>query len=538
MKILNPEEIKAADQATIALHEASYLDLMEHAGTRCFNWLDSLLQGNPLKIHVFCGVGNNGGDGLVMARHLINRGYNVSCYIVNFSDKRTPEFLENYNRLKDEGNWPLVIKHEQDFPELLDGEVVIDAIFGIGLNKTPKGFTKKLIQHINSVDAFRFSVDIPSGLFAEKSVTDPEAVVKASYVITFETPKLAFFLAENEPYVMDFEIIGIGLDDAFIDDLPSKQFFILKDDVIPMYKPRKRFSHKGSFGHSLIIGGSFGKMGAVNFAVNGALKIGSGLVTAYIPKCGYSILQMAIPEAMVEIDAEEKIEFFNPKTNATVIGIGIGMGTDKKTIKGFGKFLKQTTVPMVIDADALNCLALAPSLLKEIPAHSVLTPHPKELERLLGKTSSDFEQLEKAIAFSEKYDVVIVLKGAYSKIIYKDQLYVNSSGNPALATGGSGDVLTGMITGLIAQGYTSIDAAVFAVYLHGSTADLAIEDMVMESFTASTIVDFIGEAMKDILTPDSKEELEKELMDEFEAEFGEDLFDDLEDDEFDDDDDF
>jgi len=535
MKILSPAEIKAADLATINLHEATYLDLMEHAGTRCFNWLDSLLHRNPLKIHVFCGVGNNGGDGLVMARHLINSGYNVTCYIVNFSDKRTDEFLENYNRLKDEGNWPLVIKQEQDFPELLDGEIVIDAIFGIGLNKGPKGFTKKLIQHINSVDVFRFSVDIPSGLFAEKSVKDANAVIKASYVVTFETPKLAFLLPENEPFVMDFEIIGIGLDDAFIDNLPSKHFFILKDDVIPMYKPRKRFSHKGTFGHSLIIGGSLGKMGAVNFAVNGALKIGSGLVTAYIPKCGYSILQTAIPEAMVEIDAPEKLEFFNPKTDPTVIGIGIGMGTDEKTIKGFGKFLKSTQVPMVIDADALNCLALQPLLLKEIPPKSVLTPHPKELLRLLGETTSDYDQLEKAKAFSEKYDVILVLKGAYSKIIYKDQLYVNSTGNPALATGGSGDVLTGMITGLIAQGYTSINAAIFAVYLHGSTADLAIGNMVMESFTATTIVDFIGEALKDVLTPDTKEELENELLDELESEFGDNLFDDFDDD---DDDDF
>jgi len=534
MKILSPAELKSADKATIELHKATYLDLMEHAGTRCFNWLDSLLHGNPIKIHVFCGVGNNGGDGLVIARLLLENGYNVSCYIVNFSDKRTDEFLENYNRLKDDGTWPMVIKQERDFPELIEGEIVIDAIFGIGLNKSPKGFTKKLIQHINSVDVFRFSVDIPSGLFADKSVKDAESVIKASYVITFETPKMAFLLPENEAYVMDFEIIGIGLDDAYIDQLPSKQFFILKDDVIPLYKPRKRFSHKGTFGHSLIIGGSFGKMGAVNLAVNGALKIGSGLVTAYIPKCGYTILQTAIPEAMVEIDAAEKIEFFNPKTEATVIGIGIGMGTDEKTVNGFGKFLKNTKNPMVIDADALNCLALQPSLLKEIPAQSVLTPHPKELDRLIGQTSSNYEQLEKAKAFSAKYDVVLVLKGAYSKIIYKDQLYVNSSGNPALATGGSGDVLTGMITGLIAQGYTPIDAAVFAVYLHGSTADLAIENMVLESFTASTIVEFISEAIKDVLTPDSKEEMEKELMDELESEFGDNLFDDFEDDDFDD----
>lgn len=537
MKILNPAELRAADQATIQSHGATYLELMEHAGKRCFNWLDNLLNGNPIKINVFCGVGNNGGDGLVIARLLLQSGYNVNCYIVNFSDKRTNEFLENYSLIKEEGIWPTVIKRTQDFPELKDGEIIIDAIFGIGLNKTPNGFTKKLIQHINSIDAFIFSVDIPSGLFAEKSVTDSEAVIKASYVITFETPKLAFLLPENEQYIMDFEIMGIGLDDVFIDNLPSKQFYILKDDLLPMYKPRKRFSHKGNFGHALIIGGSLGKMGAVNFAVNGALKIGSGLVTAYIPKCGCTILQTSIPEAMVEIDAEDRIEFFNPKVTATVIGIGIGMGTHERTIEGFGKLLKNTKIPMVIDADAINCLSINNKMLKDIPTNSVLTPHPKELDRLLGASSSDFDQLEKAKRFSKKHNVVLVIKGAYTKIIFEDQLYVNSSGNPALATGGSGDVLTGIITGLIAQGYTTLDASIFGVHLHGVTADLASDGMVLECFTASTIVSLIGEAFRDILTPDTKEEMEQELLDELEAEFGEDIFDDFDED-YDDDDEF
>ncbi len=535
MKILNPEELKAADQATIQFHDATYLDLMEHAGKRCFNWLNTLLKGNPIKIHVFCGVGNNGGDGLVIARLLLQNGYNVNCYIVNFSEKRTAEFLENYNKIKEEGIWPTVIKRVQDLPKLNDGEIIIDAIFGIGLNKSPEGFTKKLIQHINNTDTFIFSVDIPSGLFAEKSVSDPDAVIKASYVITFESPKLAFLLPENEQYVMDFEIIGIGLDDVFIDELPSKHFFILKDDIVPLYKPRQRFSHKGTFGHALIIGGSLGKMGAVSFAVNGALKVGSGVVTAYIPKCGCSILQTAIPEAMVELDAPEILESFSPKTEATVIGIGIGMGTDKKTVEGFGKFLKRTKTPMVIDADAINCLSLNKKIIKDIPSLSVLTPHPKELERLLGASVSNYDQLEKAKKFSKKYNVVLVIKGAYSKIIYQDQMYVNSSGNPALATAGSGDVLTGIITGLMAQGYSSLNAAIFGVFLHGTTADLAIANMVMESFTATTIVDFIGEAMKDILSPDTNEEMERELLDELESEFGDDLFDDF--DEFDDDDD-
>jgi len=498
MFILSPQQIALADKATIENNGISSTDLMEHAANLCFQWLHSRLQGQQIKIHIFCGIGNNGGDGLVMARHLHQHGYNVSCYVVNFSDKRTEEFLVNYNRLKELGEWPTVISSEKEFPEVAFEDIVVDAIFGIGLTRKPSGFTKKLIQYINSTKVFTLAIDFPSGLFGNKAVEDAESVLKAGHVLTFQTPKLAFLLPENKDYLNTWEVIDIGLDLNFINSLSPKHHFLVKNDVLPMYKPREKWSHKGTFGHSLIIGGSFGKIGAVTLAAKGALKIGSGLVSTYIPKCGYTIIQTSIPEAMVEVDNEKHLDYFNFKTTPSVIGIGPGMGTHEKTITGFEKFLKENKTPLVIDADAINILAKNQSLLEFLPENSVLTPHPKELQRLIGPWKNDYEKIEKTKTLSEKYKCIVVIKGAHTITIQGDSLFVNSTGNPGLATGGSGDVLTGMITGLIAQGYSPLNAAVFATYLQGRTADIASQEIGYEAFTASTIIDFLPDAFVDL----------------------------------------
>lgn len=498
MFILSPQQIALADKATIENNGISSTDLMEHAASLCFQWLHSRLQGQQIKIHIFCGIGNNGGDGLVMARHLHQHGYNVSCYVVNFSDKRTEEFLVNYNRLKELGEWPTVISSEKEFPEVAFEDIVVDAIFGIGLTRKPSGFTKKLIQYINSTKVFTLAIDFPSGLFGNKAVEDAESVLKAGHVLTFQTPKLAFLLPENKDYLNTWEVIDIGLDLNFINSLSPTHHFLVKNDVLPMYKPREKWSHKGTFGHSLIIGGSFGKIGAVTLAAKGALKIGSGLVSTYIPKCGYTIIQTSIPEAMVEVDNEKHLDYFNFKTTPSVIGIGPGMGTHEKTITGFEKFLKENKTPLVIDADAINILAKNQSLLEFLPENSVLTPHPKELQRLIGPWKNDYEKIEKTKTLSEKYKCIVVIKGAHTITIQSDSLFVNSTGNPGLATGGSGDVLTGMITGLIAQGYSPLNAAVFGTYLHGRTADIASQEISYEAFTASTIIDFLPDAFVDL----------------------------------------
>lgn len=509
MYILTPKQITQADKATIKYTEITSLELMEHAATLCFQWLHSKLQGQNIKIHVFCGIGNNGGDGLVIARHLHQHGYNVSSYIVNFSDKRSDEFLKNYNRLKELGEWPKVISNESEFPEVDFEDIVIDAIFGIGLTRKPTGFTKKLIQYINSTKVFTLAIDFPSGMFGDKSVADKTSVLRAGHTLTFQTPKLAFLLPENKDYINTWEIIDIGLDTDFIEGLAPTIHYITKNDVLPMYKSRTKWTHKGNFGHSLIIGGSFGKIGAVTLATKAALKIGSGLVSAYIPKCGYTILQISVPEAMVEVDEENILSYYNFKTKATVIGIGPGMGTADKTAIGFESFLKDNKIPLVIDADAINILSQNRDLISYLPQKSILTPHPKELERLLGTWKNDYEKLKKAISFSTKHDIILVLKGAHTIVVDEKQLYINSTGNPALATGGSGDILTGFITGLIAQGYQPLNAAIFGVYLHGKTADLALQKTSYETFTATTILDYLADAILDLFHQEETESSEE-----------------------------
>jgi len=509
MYILSSNQINKADKATLKSQEISSVELMERAATSCFEWLHYRLQGQNIKIHVFCGIGNNGGDGLVIARHLFQHGYNVSCYVVNFSDKRSEEFLENYNRLKELGEWPQIISNENDFPAVSFEDIVIDAIFGNGLTREPSGFTKNLIKYINGTKVFTLAIDFPSGLFSDKSVTDKTTVLKAGHTLTFQTPKLAFLLPENKDFINTWEVLDIGLDENFINSLSPKKYYITKNDIIPRYKPRNKWSHKGTFGHSLIMGGSFGKIGAATLATKAALKIGSGLVTAYIPKCGYQILQISVPEAMVEVDCDNLLTYFNFKTKASVIGIGPGIGTSEKTMLGFETFIKENKLPLVVDADAINLLSKNPSLISFLPKNTILTPHPKELERLIGVWDNDYEKLNKAVEFSSKTNTILVIKGAHTVIIDSEFMYFNSTGNPALATAGSGDVLTGIITGLVAQGYEPRNAAIFGVYLHGKTAELATQNTSYETFTASTILDYLSEAILDLFKQETEGQTEE-----------------------------
>ena len=504
-KILNATQLQKADAFTIKNNKIESIDLMEFASKQCFDWIHHRLQGNPLKMHVFCGTGNNGGDGLALSRMLKKHGYNVTVYVLN-SDKRSNDFLINYERLKELGDWPIMIKNETNFPTISENDMVIDAIFGIGLNRSPKGIYKKIIQHINKSNAYILSIDVPSGLFIDKTISDKDSVIKAFQILTFETPKLAFLLPENENYCLNWDILPIGLDQNFINTLKTDFQLIEKQNVLLIYKMRAKFSHKGNFGHSLIIGGSFGKIGAAILASKAALKIGSGLVTAYIPKCGYSIMQSAIPEVMVEVDTEKEIQFFNFKVQPSVIGIGVGLGTSKKTQEGFAEFLKQNKLPLVIDADGLNILSKNKKSLELLPKNTVLTPHLKELERLIGKWKNDYDKLEKIQKFVKKYNVILVVKGAFTVIASKNGIHFNTTGNPALATAGSGDVLTGIITGLIAQTYQPLEASVLGVYLHGLTADVGMQNNTYETFTASDIIKNLPNAYMSLLAPPQQEE--------------------------------
>ncbi len=460
MKIFSKEQIYEGDKLTIERQNISSTDLMERAGSQIFNWMHIRMQGAQVPIHIFCGIGNNGGDGLVLARHLILDGYNVKTYVVNCSAKRSKDFLINYDRIKNiTKKWPTLLSCKEDFPEIHQDDIIVDAIFGIGLNRPVEKWVKALFKHFRATKAFTLAIDIPSGLSTDKVPEDENAVVWAGYTLSFVTPKLVFFLPETAKYTIQWEVLDIGLDTDFLFNTVTDADLIGKNEVLPLYIPRDKFSHKGEFGHSLIIGGSYGKIGAVTLASRAALSSGAGLVSAYVPKCGYVPLQSSFPEAMVITDVNDeiitKIEF---DIKPTVISFGVGVGTNAQTTKAFEDFLQKNRIPLLIDADGINILAKKKALLKLMPLQTVLTPHPKELERLIGKWKDDFDKLKKVKAFSKKYNAIIVIKGAHTITVFQDKLYVNTTGNPGLATAGSGDVLTGIITGLISQGYSSLAA--------------------------------------------------------------------------------
>ncbi|GAB4162974.1 MAG: bifunctional ADP-dependent NAD(P)H-hydrate dehydratase/NAD(P)H-hydrate epimerase [Winogradskyella sp.] len=517
MKIFSKEQIYEGDKLTTQRQDISSTDLMERAGTQIFNWIHLRMQGAQVPIHVFCGIGNNGGDGLVLARHLIIHGYNVTTYIVNCSDKRSKDFLINYDRIKSTTkDWPKVLSCAGDFSDVVieERDIIVDAVFGIGLNRQPNEWVQELFQKWKASKAFTLSVDIPSGLYTDKAVEDKNAVVYANYTLSFQSPKLVFFLPETSKFTVQWEVLDIGLDRDYLMQTEAEAELISKHEVLPLYKPREKFAHKGDFGHALIIGGSYGKIGAVNLASRAALSSGAGLVTAYIPKCGYHSMQSSFPEAMVITDKDDEYISdisFDIEPSVIGIGIGIGLGTADKTTKAFEAFLKTNKLPLVVDADSLNILSKKKASLKLLPEHTILTPHPKELERLVGEWSDDFDKLEKVKAFSKNYKVIVVIKGANTITVFEDKLYINTTGNPGMATAGSGDVLTGVITGLVGQGYEPLAATVFGVYLHGKAADIALENYGYQSLIASHLIENLGNAYIDLFSePEQQEQPQQE----------------------------
>ena len=502
MKIFSKEQIYKGDQLTAKKQDISSTELMERAGTEIFNWIHQRMQGAQVPIHVFCGIGNNGGDGLVLARQLINYGYNVHTYVVNCSDKRTKDFLVNYDLIKQTTKkWPEMLNCKADFPPIGPDDIIVDAVFGIGLNRPASDWVKGLFQHFRASKAFTLAVDLPSGLYPDEVPEDENGVVWADYTLSFQSPKLVFFLPDTSKFTLQWEVLDIGIDPEFLQQTETEVELIGKNEMLPIYKPREKFSNKGTYGHGLMVGGSYGKIGAMILSGRAALASGAGLVTAFIPKCGYIPMQTAFPEAMVITDVdEEKLTAIKFEFEPTAIGIGMGMGMDEKTHGAFQKFLKSNTSSLVIDADGINLLANHKDDLKLLKPQTVLTPHPKELERLIGKWKNDFDKLKKAKAFSKKYNCILVIKGAHTITVFVDKLYINSTGNPGLSTGGTGDVLTGIITGLICQGHEPLTATLFGVYLHGKSADIAVEDYGYQSLTASHVIDYLGQAYLDLFT--------------------------------------
>ncbi len=494
MKILSAQQIKEVDEATMQLEPISSIELMERAASACADWI--IHHYNTTKhFAIFCGSGNNGGDGLAIARILKQKHYNVTVFILSnsvYSDNVESNF-ELWQKIN--GN-TVSIKSEEDFPNLKDESlVVIDCLLGSGLNRNIKGLAAKLIQNINKVQKEVIAIDIPSGMYVDNNATNLHStIITATHTLSLELPKLALILPENREKSGQMHIIPIGLNKEAIEKQESKYEWITEEYFKDFLKKRNRFSHKGNFGHVKIVAGSKGKIGAAVLTSKASIRSGAGLVTAEIPDCGYIVLQTAIPEVMVKINGDSKIDGRIDLDDHT-FGIGPGLGTDKETTKEIIRLINRNTEPMVIDADGLNILSEHKEEWDKIPINSILTPHPKELSRLIGKWNNDFEKLERTANLAKKYGLYVVIKGAYTVTVSpQGKFYFNSSGNPGLATAGSGDVLTGIITGLLAQGYSSLESCIFGIYLHGLAGNIASQEKGEACMIASDIIDNLGKA--------------------------------------------
>ena len=490
VKVLNTNQVKQIEQDTIKSESILSLDLMERAANAFVQWFVHQYKANN-KIGVICGTGNNGGDGLAIARLLKKWSYTVNVWIVN-GNKETDNFKANLTRL-DQLISPLEIKETHDVPRFENQHILIDAIFGTGLTRSVEGVAAKVIEAINQSKATRIAIDVPSGLLLESHSNG--AIVKADFTIAFQIPKLAFFLPENSKFVSQWKCLEIGLNRKILSEIETSLFYVERTSIKAKLTRRSTFDHKGDNGKALLVAGSYGKMGACILAAKAALRSGVGLLTIHVPTCGLDVIQSTVPEAMASVDSNnQSLSYVMVSSGFNVIGVGPGLGQSKETINGFAKLLEQST-PMVIDADALNILSQHKEMLKTIHAGSILTPHPKEFERLVGSWKDDFHRLEKQKQLAAHTQCVVVLKGAYSSIVSPEgTVYFNSTGNPGMAKGGTGDVLTGILTSLLAQGYSALDAALIGVYLHGLAGDIAAREKGMDSLVASDLINFLPEA--------------------------------------------
>lgn len=502
MKILSAEEIRLWDQYTIRHEPIASIDLMERASGKCADWLEENGYVEN-QFSVFCGKGNNGGDGLAIARMLAEKKYPVTVHILESGHKGTEDFQTNLARLH---QYPEVdirfIQTKENFHELKKDEIIIDTLYGSGLNRGIDGVTAQLVEHMNDSGCEIISIDIPSGLFTDRS-SKGNSIIKARHTLSFQCYKPAFLVAENAEYIGEVHILDIGLLKDFYDSVQSP-YELIDDTIIhSIYKPRNRFAHKGNFGHALLVTGSYGKIGAAVLSAKACVRSGVGLLTCHIPKCGYDILQSTVPEAMVMTDLNEE---FNTRieddlTKYEAIGIGPGIGTVSATKTMLQEILNACHSPVLLDADALNIIASQKDLFKLIQPGSILTPHPKEFERLFGESANDFERIQLALQKAKELKSIIVLKGHYTFIATPDDKgYFNGTGNAGMATGGSGDVLTGILTGLSAQGYRAVETVLLGVYIHGLSGDLAAKEFSMEAMIASDIIENLGAAFSSLYT--------------------------------------
>lgn len=498
-KILTSAQVKLVDAHTIETEPISSLDLMERAA-QCVTTRITELFHKDRHIIVFAGPGNNGGDALAVARQLSLQGYRVAAYLFNVSSSLSADCMANKARMR---LCPAVDFHEitSDFvpPSIQPTDIVVDGLFGTGLSRPLTGGFAAVVKYINSAEATIVSIDVPSGLMTEDNATNVMThVVQAQYTFTFGQPKLSFLFAENEAYVGRVEVLNIALIDPDNTATSTPYHIIENSDIANMLHKRPRFSHKGTFGHACLIAGKQGMAGAAILASRACMRSGAGKLTVRTPAANVLPLQVAIPEAILNIE-HNAYTFSKPfdTTAYNAVAVGPGIGVDDVTVKALGQQLHYHQGPLVMDADALNILAEHPALMDSVPPDSILTPHKKELRGLIGASANSFEELQLTRQLAIERHIYIIVKGANTAIVTPDgDVIFNTTGNPGMATAGSGDVLTGIILSFLAQDYSSLQAAMLGTYIHGLAGDIASKNLSVESMIASDIIDHLPQAFK------------------------------------------
>lgn len=499
MKIFTSAQIHELDNYTIEHEPVKSIDLMERAA-RALTLAITDVWGSATSVIVFAGPGNNGGDALAVARMLLDKGYDVRAYLFNISGRLSEDCAENKRRLLDKKAKALVeVTQEFEPPQLEAGMLVVDGLFGSGLNKPLAGGFASLVKYVNASPAQVVSIDVPSGLMTEDNTYNVRAnIMRADLTLTLQLPKLSFLFPESQQFLGRVKVLDIRLSAEGIAEIPSQYTLLEENDVRRLLLPRDPFAHKGKMGNALIIAGSYGMGGAAVLATKACLRAGVGKATICTPKQNNVIIQISVPEAIVRSGRDETV--FSEAVDTEdfqAVGIGPGLGTSEQTAIALITQLRRTPCPIVADADALNILASHRAWMQQLPPGIILTPHPKELDRLEGHSTDSYERLTKACALAERIQGYVLLKGHHSALCLPDgHVVFNSTGNAGMATAGSGDVLTGIITGLLARGYKRADACIVGMYLHGLAGDIAAREVGEESLIAGDIIRCLPQAFR------------------------------------------
>jgi len=499
MKIFTSSQIHELDKYTIENEPIESIALMERAAKALTQAITGVWN-NTTPVIVFAGPGNNGGDALAVARLLSERDYKVTVYLFNISGSLSPDCAQNKRRLQEIKRVQFVeVTEEFDPPQLESGMLVIDGLFGSGLNKPLAGGFASLVKYINASQAQVVSLDIPSGLMTEDNIYNVRAnIIRATMTLTLQQPKLSFLFPENQPFVGQLRVLDIRLSQEGIDKMEAAYTITEESLVRSLLMERNAFAHKGQMGHALIVAGSYCMAGAAVLAAKACLRSGTGKVTVNTPRRNIPILQISVPEAIVQSGNDETIFTDMVETDDfDAVGIGPGLGQSEQTAVALISQLRRAQCPIVADADALNILAHHRAWMQQLPKGIILTPHPKEFDRLEGHSADSYERLTKARNLAKRIQGYVIVKGHYTAICLPDgHIVFNPTGNGGMATAGSGDVLTGIITGLLARGYKQTEACVVGVYLHGLAGDLAAQELGEESLLASDIVNYLPKAFK------------------------------------------